>query len=114
MWELPSKERSISQGGNKLTMARFGKSLSSIALLAAMALPLAAQPRDDHDHDHDHDRDHRYYDRSHHDYHRWNDHEDQAYRRWMADRHHNYVEYGKLSAADRDRYWRWRHDHPDA
>jgi hypothetical protein len=93
-------------------MSRTSKALSSLALLAAMAVPVAsfaAPLPDDH---HDHDRDRRYYDRDHKDYHRWDTHEDAAYRHWMESNHHRYVDYGHLRAEDQRRYWAWRHDHP--
>jgi hypothetical protein len=93
-------------------MSRTSKALSSFALLAALAVPVAsfaAPVPDDH---HDHDRDHRYYDRSHKDYHRWDTHEDAAYRHWTQENHRHYTNFGHLRAEDQRRYWAWRHDHP--
>jgi len=87
---------------------RIYKAVSSVVLLAALALPVATFARDDHDHDH------RYYDRYHHDYHRWDAREDAAYRHWMeAERHRRYVDYSHLRAEDQRAYWAWRHDHPN-
>jgi len=90
-------------------MFRSCKRLSSFVLLAALALPVASFARDDHDHD----RDHRYYDRAHKDYHRWDAHEDAAYRRWAEENHRHYVDFSRLRREDQERYWAWRHDHPD-
>ena len=88
------------------------KTVTSLALLAAIALPVAAVAQD-RDHDHDRD-DHRYYDRAHKDYHRWDAHEDSAYHHWITEeRHRKYVEFGHLRSEDQQRYWAWRHDHPD-
>jgi len=88
------------------------KALTSIALLTAIALPVAGVGQD-HDYHHD-SADHRYYDKAHRDYHRWDKHEDAAYRHWITEeRHRKYVEFDHLRAEDQQRYWAWRHDHPD-
>jgi hypothetical protein len=87
---------------------RFMKYVSSLALVAAMAIPVASSamvaPNGD---------DHRYYDRKHRDYHTWNDGESVAYVRWEKEGHRRHVEFAHRRAADRDRYWEWRHSHPD-
>jgi hypothetical protein len=88
----------------------FGRKLSSLVLLASLAVPVATFAQDHHD---DHNRDHRYYDRGHKDYHNWDSREDGAYRRWLADNHRSYREFGRLNGHDQQRYWAWRHDHPD-
>jgi hypothetical protein len=56
---------------------------------------------------------HRVYDRSHRDYHVWDAAEDHAYRGWLETKHFTYRQLTKLKRAQRDEYWRWRHDHPD-
>ncbi len=93
---------------------RIFKTLSSLALLATLAVPMSfARPvPDDHDRD-DHKKEHRYYDKHHKDYHNWNNNEDQAYRRWTTENHRNYSEFGRLHSTDQQRYWAWRHEHPD-
>lgn len=90
------------------------KGLVAMTLLACLAAPLMtfATP-DDHDRD-DRGRERRYYDREHRDYHAWDAREDAAYRRWRAERHEKYVEYERLKAKEQERYWHWRHEHPDA
>jgi hypothetical protein len=94
-------------------MVRQFQRLGSLVLLAALAVPVGmqAQPRDDHDRDHD--RDHRYYDKNHKDYHHWDDHENAAYRHWTEENHRKYQDFGHLSSRDQQRYWAWRHDHPN-
>ena len=87
---------------------RFRKTLSALALLAALAGPVASFAAPD-----DHDHDHRYYDRVHRDYHHWDAREDAAYRHWLAERHRHYVEFARLRAEDQRLYWQWRHDHPN-
>jgi len=99
-------------------MLRNFKFLGSLVLLGAFSMPVATLARpmvqdEHHDQDRDHDRDHRYYDKAHKDYHQWNEHEDAAYRRWLAERHRDYRDFGRLSAKDQQRYWTWRHEHPD-
>ncbi len=90
-----------------------GKKLSSLVLLASLAVPVATFAQD-HDRDDHHDREHRYYDREHKDYHRWDNREDAAYRHWITEeRHRRYVEFGHLRPEDQRAYWAWRHDHAD-
>jgi hypothetical protein len=55
-----------------------------------------------------------YYDGPRADYHRWNDTEERAYRAYLVEQGRPYVEFRKLEAGDRDRYWGWRHEHPHA
>jgi Ni/Co efflux regulator RcnB len=108
-------------------MFRGSRILTSLALFAALAAPamIHARPvpqeehrdRDrDRDHDRDRDRDHnkRWYDKKHRDYHEWGPQEDAAYRRWLAERHRKHAEFDKLTPAQQQAYWNWRHDHPDA
>lgn len=80
-----------------------------------MAVGARATPQEEH-RDQDRDKDHakRFYDRKHRDYHEWGPQEDAAYRRWVAERHRKYAEFGKLSPAQQQAYWNWRHEHPDA
>ena len=101
-------------------MFQANRLLTSLVLIGALAAPVAIGARStaqEEHHDRDRDRDHhdkRFYDRKHHDYHEWGSREDEAYRRWHADRHRKYIEYGRLSPAQRQAYWNWRHEHPDA
>lgn len=62
---------------------------------------------DDH-----HDK--RYRDRAGHDYHVYNDDEDRAYRLYLGERHEDYRDFSKIKAAQRDSYFKWRHEHPDS
>lgn len=96
---------------------RFQKSLSSLMLMAAVALPVAlgaapSNPRSGDDVDRDH-KVHRYYDRRHRDYHEWNEHESRAYVRWEAREHRRHREYVRRHRVEQSRYWSWRHRHPD-
>jgi hypothetical protein len=89
---------------------------TSFILMAAMVGPLtlgaaplnAARDHDDNDH-----RVHRYYDRTHRDFHEWNEHESLAYRRWEAANHRRHREFVRRQRIEQDRYWSWRHSHPD-
>lgn len=95
---------------------RLHKYFSSLILMAAMvgpvalgATPLNTRPGDD-------DRDHRaqrYYDRRHRDYHEWNEHESRAYVRWETGYHRRHREFVRRRRVEQDRYWSWRHRHPD-
>jgi hypothetical protein len=55
----------------------------------------------------------RVYDRVHHDYHNWDDHEAAAWKVYLSNNHIAYHEYAKGDRAEQDRYWTWRHEHPD-
>jgi len=79
--------------------------IGTLLLGAALAAPVAIMA-DDHPH--------RYYDKDHKDYHEWNDHEDRAYRYYLNDQHKEYRDWTHVNHADQQRYWNWRHDHPDA
>jgi len=87
---------------------RIGKIAASLTLLASLAMPLATFAQDHH---YDHDR--RYYDREHKDYHHWDAREDAAYRHWAEENHRHYVDFNRLNARDQQRYWAWRHEHPN-
>ncbi|HWX56130.1 MAG TPA: hypothetical protein VN176_16190 [Verrucomicrobiae bacterium] len=96
---------------------RAGRYFSSLILLAAMAGPVAlgatplnGRSGDDDDRDH---KVHRYYDRKHHDYHEWNEHESRSYARWEAENHRRHREYVARHRREQQRYWNWRHRHPD-
>lgn len=53
------------------------------------------------------------YDRHHKDYHNWDDREESSYRRYLAERRETYRVYARQHRRDQDRYWDWRHAHPD-
>jgi hypothetical protein len=55
----------------------------------------------------------RVYDRHHKDYHNWDDREESSYRRYLAGRRQTYRVYARQRRATQDRYWDWRHAHPD-
>jgi hypothetical protein len=60
------------------------------------------------------DRDnHRYYDREHKDYHRWNDNEQRSYGLFLNENHIAIHVFRKAPADEQQRYWHWRHEHPD-
>lgn len=96
---------------------RVHRYLSSLVLMAAMAVPVAlgatgvnARPRDDDDKNH---KVHRYYDRKHRDYHEWNERESRSYARWEAENHRRHRAFVRRQRAEQNRYWTWRHIHPD-
>ncbi len=55
----------------------------------------------------------RTYDPYYHDYHVWSDAELPYYNAWIVETNHRHVDYAHLHRADREQYWRWRHDHND-
>jgi hypothetical protein len=55
----------------------------------------------------------RYFDQGHNDWHVWDENEDRAYRTFMNGRHWPYREITVLLPRDQQRYWDWRHQHPD-
>jgi len=52
----------------------------------------------------------RTYDPYYRDYHVWNDVEVPYYNRWIVETRRPHVEYRRLRRADRENYWRWRHN----
>jgi hypothetical protein len=94
--------------------------LSFLFLTAALAAPAAtitsAASQDDRRQEDNHRNDKRrtrVYDRSHKDYHVWDDNEDRAYRRYLGEQRQDYREYSRLKRTEQNRYWDWRHSHPD-
>jgi hypothetical protein len=56
----------------------------------------------------------KYHDKAHNDDHEWNGQEDKAYRIWVKENHRKYNDFARLSEADQQAYWGWRHEHSDA
>jgi len=96
-------------------MKRFIRFMSSMALVSALAAPIALQAQDHDRDDKDRDRDHRVYDREHRDYHNWNNDEDHRYRMWYGNTYNGreYRDYNRLNRRDQQAYWNWRHNHGD-
>jgi hypothetical protein len=59
------------------------------------------------------DENHRYYDRHHRDYHEWSPDEDRRFTIYLNEHHLKLHTWDHSSAAQRQRYWDWRHDHPE-
>ncbi len=55
----------------------------------------------------------RVYDRRHRDYHNWDDRENHAWGVYLTTNHRRHYEYVRAHRRDQDRYWEWRHSHPD-
>jgi hypothetical protein len=55
----------------------------------------------------------RVYDEPRQDYHRWDGREDRAYRRYLAEQRREYREFRTLDRGEQERYFEWRHGHPD-
>ena len=90
------------------------KYLSSIFLGAALMAPLALSAGAAQEVVIQRDGDHtRYYDRNHRDYHEWNDREDRSYRVYLGEQHRDYREFHRNNRRAQQKYWRWRHEHPD-
>jgi hypothetical protein len=56
----------------------------------------------------------RVYDPYYRDYHVWNQGEMGYYRRWYGETGRPYREFRVLRPAERQEYWTWRHNHPNA
>ena len=63
--------------------------------------------------DHDHDNNRRYYDKTHKDYHQWNANEDKSYGVFLSTNHIQVHAFSKARPSEQQKYWNWRHDHPD-
>jgi hypothetical protein len=55
----------------------------------------------------------RVYDRNHRDYHNWDDHENHAWGVYLTNNHRRNYEYRRAHRREQERYWNWRHSHPD-
>jgi hypothetical protein len=55
----------------------------------------------------------RVYDRHHKDYHNWDDRENHAWGVYLTNNHRRHYEYTRANRREQDRYWAWRHSHPD-
>jgi hypothetical protein len=55
----------------------------------------------------------RVYDRHHKDYHNWDDHENRAWGVFLTNNHREHHEYANANRREQDKYWNWRHAHPD-
>lgn len=53
----------------------------------------------------------RYYDPDYHDYHYWNHDEVVYYNQWETESHRRHVAFKDRSAAEKNEYWHWRHNH---
>jgi hypothetical protein len=87
--------------------------LLSLVVAGTLGLPLTGLAANLASSDVQERAEHRVYDRSHKDYHVWDATEDHAYRAWLETKHFTYRQLSTLKSADRDEYWRWRHEHPD-
>jgi uncharacterized protein YecT (DUF1311 family) len=83
----------------------------SAALTAPVAIRTSAATQDDH---RDDKKQTRVYDRSHKDYHNWDDNENRTYRVYLGEQHQEYREYSTLNHGQQNKYWNWRHSHPDS
>jgi len=98
--------------------------ISSILLTAAIAAPLAfgalAPPQDRKEEKREAKREEkaekareRYYDKRRKHYHDWDEREDRNYRVYLTERHRPFIEFRIQRDNERQRYWTWRHSHPD-
>jgi hypothetical protein len=55
----------------------------------------------------------RVYDRRHRDYHNWDDRENHAWGVYLTTNQMRHYEYARAHRREQDRYWNWRHSHPD-
>jgi len=101
-------------------MHRSVRYLGVILLTTALAAPLSLSakvvPQDDKKHEdkgkEDKAKGH-YYDKNHKDYHDWNDKEESSFHIYLTEQKHPVVEFSTMKAKDQQKYWDWRHDHPD-
>jgi len=79
--------------------------LAALLLAASFAIPAAVMAED---------RDHkRYYDKTHKDYHEWNENENRGFNIFLNENHLRVHTWQKAKPSEQQRYWQWRHDHPD-
>ncbi len=79
---------------------------AAIILAIGVAAPLVIAQDRDQDH-------RRYYDKSHKDYHTWNDSEQKSYGVFLNENHLQVHVFAKAKPSEQQKYWAWRHDHPD-
>jgi|SRR5579872_1931561 len=102
-------------------MHRFNRKLGSMLLTVAFAAPLsfgvmgATQDRQDEKREEKKEQKarERYYDKHHKDYHDWDDSEDRSFHLYLTETHHPIIEFRLMKDRDQQRYWAWRHNHPD-
>lgn len=84
--------------------------VASLLLAAALAAPISimAAPTPE-----EHSVQVRINDRRHKDYHAWDDHENHAWGAYQTSNHRRHYEYARAHRREQDRYWNWRHSHPD-
>ena len=89
--------------------------LGSFLLGAVMAMPVVVRAADEHER-HEANRVEHYYDKDAKAWHEWNDQEERAYHHWWEETHHKraFHDWDRLRNRDRQEYWRWRHQHPEA
>jgi hypothetical protein len=85
-------------------MRKLSRTLSTIALSAALFAPVLIAGCSAH-------AGYRSYDSYHNDYHTWNDGEVVYYSNWEHETHRDHRDFKKRSADEQKDYWKWRHDH---
>jgi hypothetical protein len=55
----------------------------------------------------------RVYDTRHHDYHNWDDAENRRWGIYLKENYRDYHDFQKANRREHERYWVWRHSHPD-
>jgi hypothetical protein len=55
----------------------------------------------------------RFYDKHHKDYHNWDDNENRNWERYNSENHRKSREFSKEHQREQQKYWNWRHSHPD-
>ena len=93
-------------------MKRFLLGAALFSTLSIIPSTLNAQDRDRDDHREAQQR--TYYDAHHRDRHEWNEREESAWNRYREERHIRQRDFTRENRRDQQRYWDWRHDHPDA
>jgi hypothetical protein len=78
----------------------------AVAFLLALGLTAPLVRADDHDTK-------RYYDKTHKDYHQWNANEEKSYSVFLGENHIQVHTFKKAKPTEQQKYWQWRHDHPD-
>ncbi len=90
-----------------------GALLSGIGCAATLAIGLAASTPAFAQDEHRNIDNHRYYDRNHKDYHRWDENEERNYGVFLNENHIQVHVFRKARPDEQQRYWIWRHNHPD-
>jgi len=95
------------------TYRYFGSMLLTATFVAPLALSALAPSQERREERREERERERYYDKHHKDYHDWDDNENRCYHIYLEQRRRPFIEFRIQRESERQRYWRWRHEHPE-